>query len=54
MIHIAAAFQLSNARGPYNQEKSDNGEPGAGRSILRILKQKNMEGVCVFIVLYHL
>ena len=50
VTHIAAAFQLSNARGSYSQERLNDGKLGAGRSILKVLKQKNVEGVCVFIV----
>ena len=53
VTHIAVAFWLSHTRGPYSQEGSDNGELGAGRFILKVLKQKNVEGVCVYIVHYH-
>ena len=51
--HIVSVFQLSNPRGPFNHEGLDDGELGAGRSILKVLKQKNVEGACVFIVHYY-
>ena len=47
--HVSCAYRLEEAFGPYNQEGLDDQEHGAGRTILNILKKKNVKNVCIFI-----
>ena len=50
--HVSCAYRLENASGPFNQEGHDDHEYGAGRTILRVLKQKGLRNISVFIVRY--
>ena len=37
--HIMCAYRLNNPRDPYNQNSTDNAEYGAGRTLLKYLKE---------------
>ena len=50
--HIAAAYRLEDARGPYNQAFMDDSEPGAGRNILDTIKSMDAENVAIYVVRY--
>ena len=51
--HIVCAYRLSNAVGHKNQDCIDDGEFGAGRCILEVLKHEKMENVAVYGVRYY-
>ena len=47
--HIMCAYRLNNPRGPYIQNSADDGEYGAGRTLLKYLKEQGVTGVCIYI-----
>ena len=49
VTHVSCGYRLNQPYGPYQQGGVDDGEPGAYRAILSILKEKNMENFCVFV-----
>ena len=51
--HITAAYKLEGATGPYLQGYIDDGEAGAGRSILKQIKSANCENIAIFIVRFY-
>ena len=51
--HISAAYRLENPIGPYRQEAIDHGDYGVGRSLLNVLKTKEIEHLGVFLVRYY-
>ena len=50
--HIAAAYRLEGADGPFKQGYDDDGEEGAGRKILQELKESDTYGTAIFIARY--
>ena len=52
--HIMCAYRLNNPKGPYNRNGADDGEYGAGRTLLKYLKEQEVTGVCIYIVRYIL
>ena len=51
--HLTAAFRLENSVGPTGQGYIDDGEQGAGRSMLRKIKEKDLGNIAVFIARYY-
>ena len=51
--HVSCAYRLQNAKGPFYQEGHDDLEPGAGRTILKVLKENNLVNICVYVVRYY-
>ena len=51
--HISCGYRLESAFGPYRQEAIDDKEYGAGRAILKVLKERAMENVCVYVVRWY-
>ena len=51
--HIMCAYRLNNSRGPCNQNSADNREYGAGRTLLKYLKEQEVTGVYIYIVRYY-
>ena len=51
--HIVTAFRLENLVGPYKQEFLDDGEFGAGRRVLDVLKEEEQFKIAIFIPRYH-
>ena len=51
--HIAMAYRLENADGPFNQGYLDDGEQGAGRAILKPLKNKETNDLVIFVARYY-
>ena len=51
--HISCAYRLMQCVGPYNQECVDDGEHGAARNMLSLLKKKKAFNTAVFVVRYH-
>ena len=51
--HISCAYRLESPIGPFNQSYYDDGEYGAGRSILQAIKDRNLNQVAVYIVRYY-
>ena len=51
--HISVVYRFNDARGPFNQEGIDDGEHGAGRAILNVLKAKSIVNVAVYVVRYY-
>ena len=51
--HIICAYRLDNPIGPFQQEAIDDMDCGMGRSVLKILKQKELMQLCVFVVHYY-
>ena len=50
--HVSCADRLENALGPFNQAGHDDGEYGAGRTILEVLKKQSLKNICVYIIRY--
>ena len=50
--HVVAAYKLQDAIGPYKQAYIDDGEPGAGRAVLKELKSADCENVAVYVIRY--
>ena len=50
--HIICSYRLDQPTGPYRQEAVDDGDWGMARSILKVLKQKDLTQMCVFVVRY--
>ena len=51
--HIMCAYRCNNPRGPYNQNSANNREYGAGRTLLKYLKEQEVTGVCIYIARYY-
>ena len=51
--HVVMAYRLEGAIGPYKQAYLDDGENGAGRAMLNIIKNAMMENVAIYIVRYY-
>ena len=51
--HVSVGYRLDGATGPYRQEGHDDKEYGAGRTILKVLKQKELVNIAVFVVRYY-
>ena len=51
--HIVLAYKLAGATGPYKQAYVDDGEAGAGRRMLSVLKNSEMENIAVYVVRYY-
>ena len=48
--HVSCAYRLEEAYGPCNQDGLDDGEFGAGRAILSVMKQRGVSNLCIFVV----
>ena len=51
--HVSCAYRLDNPLGPYHQQAIDDKDYGIGRSLLKILKQKEMCCFAIFLVRYY-
>ena len=51
--HVSCGYRLESAVGPFNQEGHDDKEIGAGRIILKVLKDKGLKNVCIYVVRYY-
>ena len=51
--HIATAYRLEDPVGPYRQEFFDDGEFGAGRRMLDVMKSEEQVKMAVYIPRYH-
>lgn len=51
--HVVCAFRLPGANTPVNQDFVDDREYGAGRVMLRYLKDEQVLNVAIFLVRYH-
>ena len=51
--HISCGYRLENPIGPYRQEAVDDKDIGIGRSILKVMKSKDLERMAVFVVRYY-
>ena len=51
--HISCGYRLVEVYGPYRQQGIDDGEIGAGRTILSVLKQKAVTNLCIFVVRWY-
>lgn len=50
--HVACAFRLMN-KDSSHQDCTDDAEYGAGRSLLKLLKDENLDGIAIFMVRYY-
>ena len=51
--HVSCGYRLENPIGPYRQQAIDDGDIGIGRSILKIMKQQNINHLAVFVVRFY-
>lgn len=51
--HVSCAYRLPGANTPNNQDYSDDGEFGCGRTMLKVLKSENISNVAIFMVRYY-
>lgn len=51
--HISSAFRMDPPNGPLNQEGSDDGEYGAGRCLLGVLRDNNILNAAVFVIRFY-
>ena len=51
--HIVTAYQLAHPRGPFQQGYMDDGEQGASRKILSVMKGKEVKKIAIFIVCFY-
>ena len=51
--HIVCGYRLFNTRSSSHQDFSDDGETGAGRRLLEVIREMNIWNMAVFIVRYH-
>ena len=51
--HVSCAYRLEDPVGPYRQQAIDDNDFGVGRSILKIMKEKELTQRCVFVVCYY-
>ena len=51
--HIVTAYRMENSEGPYRQGYVDDGESGAGRSMLKKMQEKEVHNLAVFVIRYY-
>ena len=51
--HIACVYQFANCRAPDEQDVIDDVEHGAGRAVLKVLKDEKMTDIAVYVVHYY-
>ena len=51
--HVSCAYQLKNPCGPFRQESIDDKDYGVGRTILKTMKEEEIEETAVYIVRYY-
>ena len=51
--HISCAYRLEDPIGPYRQQGIDDGDAGVDRSLLKTLKDANVNQICIFLVRYY-
>ena len=52
-MHITCAYRLNNPIGPYRQQAIDDQDHGVGRSLLKVMKSKEVTNLCCFLVRYY-
>ena len=52
-MHISCVYQLENAIGPYRQEAIDDNDFGIGRTMLKVMKSKEIYEMAIFVVQYY-
>lgn len=51
--HVVCAYRLQGEDTPYLQDYIDDGEIGAGRTILKVLKDQQLMNIVIFMVRYY-
>ena len=51
--YISCAYHLEGAKGPFGQEGYNDKEHGVGRTILQVIKNKQVQNVAVYIIQYY-